>query len=129
MSIHFIPKEVVLTIQRDQVEEFGGTHGIRDENLLESALSQPKATFGGKYLHETIFDKAAAYGFHLCKNHPFIDGNKRVAFLVMYMFLRKNGWILKASEKDAYAAMMDTASGNLSKKKLSEWLKEHTEKS
>ncbi len=86
-------------------------------------------TIGGKFLHKTIFDKAAAYGFHLCKNHPFVDGNKRVALVVLDIFLQKNGWELTAIEEEAYVKMMDLADGRLSKARLPKWLKEHCVKS
>jgi death on curing protein len=79
----FLALELVLELHRDQIESFGGSPGIRDQGLLESALAQPEATFGGEYLHSTIPDQAAAYLYHLALNHPFIDGNKRTAFAVM----------------------------------------------
>ena len=83
-------------------------------------------TFSGKEVHKTVFDKAAAYGFHVCHNHPFIDGNKRVAFVLTDVFLQKNGWEIHATEEEAYSMMMSLASGKLSKAQLSSWLKEHT---
>jgi death-on-curing protein len=84
---------------------------------------------GGTFVHKTLFDKAAAYGFHVCKNHPFVDGNKRVAFVLMDIFLQKNGWEIVAKEDEAYLMMMSLASGKLSKTQLSRWLKEHSSKS
>ncbi|MEL6166026.1 MAG: Fic family protein [Cyanobacteria bacterium J06628_3] len=66
----------VIEIHLDQIVSFGGTAGVRDEGLLESALAQPQATFSGEYLHTTIYEQAAAYLYHITKNHPFIDGNK-----------------------------------------------------
>jgi death-on-curing protein len=83
-------------------------------------------TVGGKFAHKTAFDKAAAYGFHVCRNHPFIDGNKRVAFVLMDIFLQKNGWEIVAHEEEAYSLMIDLASGKLTKAQLSTWLKEHS---
>lgn len=80
---NFINSELVLKIHERQISKFGGSLGIRDQNLLESALAQPKATFGGQLLHSTIYEQAAAYLFHLTMNYPFIDGNKRTAFAVM----------------------------------------------
>ncbi|MDF0551888.1 Fic family protein [Kamptonema sp. UHCC 0994] len=71
---------MVLIIHARQIEKFGGSQGIRDEGLLESALAQPQSTFGGELLHPTIQDQAAAYFYHLAMNHPFIDGNKRTAY-------------------------------------------------
>ena len=126
MSVHFIPNEIVLTIHTDLLQRYGGEPGLRDRNLLESALAQPKITVGGKFAHKTIFDKAAAYGFHVCMNHPFVDGNKRVAFALMDVFLQKNGWEIVAQEEEAYSIMMSLASSKLSKAQLSSWLKDHS---
>ena len=129
MVIRFVPKEVVLTIHADLLQRYGGRAGLRDPGLLESALAQPKMTVGGKYAHKTLFDKAAAYGFHVCKNHPFIDGNKRVAFVLMDVFLQQNGWEIRAAEEDAYTIIVALASGKLTKAQLATWLKEHSIKS
>jgi death-on-curing protein len=126
MVVHFIPDDLVLTIHADLLQRYGGRPGLRDRNLLESALAQPKMTVGGKFAHKTLFDKAAAYGFHVCKNHPFIDGNKRVAFVLMDIFLQKNRWEIVAHEEEAYSLMMDLASGKLTKAQLSTWVKEHS---
>jgi len=126
MATHFIPEAVVLVVHADLLRRYGGRPGIRDRNLLASALAQPKMTAGGKFLHRTIFDKAAAYGYHLCRNHPFIDGNKRIAFVVMDMFLQRNGWELCASERDAYTTMIALASGKLTKSALAARLKEQS---
>ena len=87
---NFVSKTMVLSIHARQIERFGGTPGVRDEGLLESALAQPQATFGGDFLHPTISEQAAAYLYHIAMNHPFIDGNKRTAFAVMDTFLRLN---------------------------------------
>ncbi|HEY1351635.1 MAG TPA: type II toxin-antitoxin system death-on-curing family toxin [Ktedonobacteraceae bacterium] len=99
--IRFIPHKVVLAIHEDQIHEFGGLPGLRDEHVLASALSQPEAQFGGEYLHTSMYEMAAAYGFHLCKNHPFLDGNKRTAWMVMVTFLRLNGYIFSLDVMDA----------------------------
>ena len=128
MSIHFIPEEIVFVIHADLVQRYGGSAGLRDRNRLESALAQPKITVGGRFAHKTIFDKAAAYGFHICMNHPFVDGNKRVSFALMDIFLQKNGWEITSKEEEAYSIMMLLASGRLTKAELSSWLKDHTSK-
>ena len=128
MATRFIPNRIVATIHSDLLQRYGGRPGLRDPNLLDSALAQPKATVGGKFAHKTLFDKAAAYGFHVCKNHPFVDGNKRVAFVLMDIFLQKNGWEIVANEEDSYSMMMSLASGKLTKAQLSKWLKEHSSK-
>lgn len=128
MAVHFVPDALVFTIHDDLLQRYGGRRGLRDRNLLESALAQPKMTVGGKYANKTLFDKAAAYGFHVCKNHPFIDGNKRVAFVLMDIFLQKNGWEIVAHEEEAYSMMIALASGKLTKAHLASWLKEHSSK-
>ncbi len=125
MAVRFIPEELVLTIHADLLQRYGGRPGLRDRGLLESALAQPRMTAGGKEIHKTVFEKAAAYGYHICSNHPFIDGNKRVAFVLMDIFLQKNGWEITATEEDAYSMMMSLASGHVSKAKLASWLKAH----
>lgn len=87
----FVDVESVVAIHAVLIERFGGTLGLRDEGLLRSALAQPQATFGGVPLHEDVFEMAAAYAYHLCANHPFLDGNKRIAATVMGTFLSVNG--------------------------------------
>ena len=126
MAIRFLPEELVTIIHSDLLQRYGGKAGIRDVALLQSDLAQPKVTVGRKFVHKSVFDKAAAYGFHLCKNHPFIDGNKRVAFVLMDLFLQRNGWEIAANEEDAYSLMIDLSSGNVSKTELSSWLKNHS---
>jgi death-on-curing protein len=123
MATKFVPEELVPVIHRDLLLRYGGRPGIRDEGLLSSALAQPRMTIGGKFAYRTLFDKAAAYGYHLCLNHPFIDGNKRVAFVIMILFLEQNGYSFKAPERDAYLMMMAVADGKVKKPALASWLK------
>jgi death-on-curing protein len=111
----FLTKRLVLSIHRDQIETFGGEPGVRDERLLESALEQPRATFGRQLLHKTVVEQAAAYLFHLAQNHPFIDGNKRVAFAAADTFLRLNGRRLQLSDRAAYKLVTRIASGEMDK--------------
>jgi death-on-curing protein len=85
---------------------------------MESALAQPQATFGGELLHPTLPEQAAAYLFHLVKNHPFVDGNKRTAFAVMVTFLRVNGYRLSLSNGEAYDLVMQVAQGQVDKAAL-----------
>jgi death-on-curing protein len=125
MTVHFIPSEIVPIIHADLIKRYGGSLGMRDAGLLDSALAQPRMTFDGRYVHKTLFKKAVAYGFHLCKNHPFVDGNKRVAFVIMDMFLQKNGWEINSSEEDAYIMMIELAGSKLSKPQLSKWPRNH----
>lgn len=124
--IKFIDKETLLYFHSDQIRKYGGSEGIRDIPLLESALAQPQATFRGKYLHKDIFEMAAAYGYHLCKNHPFIDGNKRISLISMYTFLFMNGFELRMLEKEIYLLIMGIADSSISKQELAEYLKKYS---
>ena len=126
MSTKIVPEEIVPILHRDLLQRYGGKPGIRDAGLLSSALSQPRMTYGGKFVHRTVFEKASAYGFHLCSNHPFIDGNKRVAFVVMVLFLSQNGYELTANEEEAFEMMMAVADGKVKKPALASWLKAHS---
>ncbi|KAF1084042.1 Toxin Doc [Sporotomaculum syntrophicum] len=125
-SVIFLPKDLILLFHEQLIQIYGGSYGVRDENLLDSALQQPKATFDGKYLHDNLLKMAAAYGYHSCNNHPFIDGNKRIALVAMDVFLQRNGFEITACEKDTFKMMMDLASGRLSKDELVIWLKNNT---
>ena len=116
---NFVSKSMVLSIHARQIERFGGTQGVRDEGLLESALAQPQATFGGQFLHPTISEQAAAYLYHIAMNHPFIDGNKRTAFAVTDTFLRLNGCALNLTDDRAYDLVMRVARGTITKEELS----------
>ena len=120
--IRFLPEAIVLAIHEDQIRLYGGGYRVRDAAGLDSALHTPQAQFDGQSLHSTIFEMAAAYGFHLCQNHPFIDGNKRTAGMAMFTFLQLNGLEPVASEADYYAAMMAAASGQMSKEELAAWV-------
>jgi death on curing protein len=89
--IRFLPEAIVIAIHDDQIRLYGGSYRVRDAAALDSALHMPQAQFGGAFLHASIFHMAAAYGFHLCQNHPFLDENKRAAGMAMFTFLRLNG--------------------------------------
>ncbi len=121
---NFLTLPEVLALHDDQISRFGGTSGLRDVGLLESALAQPQATFGGELLHPTIYEQAAAYLFHLAMNHPFLDGNKRTAFAVMDAFLRLNGYQLNLSDDQTYQLVLDVVQKTVSKAELSDRLKE-----
>jgi death on curing protein len=120
--IRFLPKKLVLAIHDDQIRLYGGSYQLRDEGMLDAALAMPQAQFDHQFLHETAFQMAAAYGFHLCQNHPFVDGNKRVAGMAMFTFLQLNGLKPVADEMDYYRTMMTIANGKMSKKRLASWL-------
>ncbi len=121
----FIEKDVAIAIHDYLIERFGGSLGIRDEGLLESALAQPQATFFGELLHPTIAEQAAAYLYHLAKNHAFVDGNKRVALGVSEAILRLNGYNLNLSNQDLYELTLNVAVGELEKTELAEVLQAH----
>ncbi len=118
----FISISQVLDIHQDEINSFGGTSGVRDEGLLDSALAQAQATFGGELLHPTIYDQAAAYLYHLAMNHPFIDGNKRAAFAVMDTFITLNGYSLNLSQEQAYNLVIQVVQKEISKEELSAFL-------
>ncbi len=122
MLMRFLPESIVLAIHDDQIRLYGGTYGVRDANALDAALHMPPSQFDGQYLHPSLCHMAAAYGFHLSQNHPFLDGNKRVAGMSMFTFLRFNGVEPIASELDYYHTMMAVASGALGKEQLTGWL-------
>ncbi|MCI5052632.1 MAG: type II toxin-antitoxin system death-on-curing family toxin [Simkaniaceae bacterium] len=124
--MYFLSLENILEIHSDQIQRYGGRKGIRDRNLLISALSQPKSKFGGMYLHGSIELKAAAYLFHLCQNHPFIDGNKRVALVSMLVFLDLNKYSINFHEKDLENLTMNVAKGKVSKSSIALFISENT---
>ena len=104
----------------------GGAQGLRDLSGLESALAQPKATFEGRDLYRTLHEKAAALGFSLVRNHPFVDGNKRVAHAAMETFLLLNGRQLEASVDEQERLMTDLAAGQIEREQLVSWIDAHT---
>jgi len=121
--VRFLSRRFVVAYQARLIDLFGGLHGIRDEGLLDSALAQPEATFEGEYLHEDVWEMAAAYAFHLCSNHPFLDGKKRIAAVAMGTFLGVNGHPLVVDEVDLYLTIMAVADGTLDKAGLAVWLR------
>lgn len=100
MQLYFLTFEDIIEIHDDQIKRYGGSHGLGDKELLLSAIAQPQGTFDGKYLRQSIFDKAAAYLFHLCQNHPFIDGNKQVAVVSSLTFLLMNDYEIDYNEDE-----------------------------
>jgi death-on-curing protein len=99
----------VLLILQDQIRRYGGTYGVRDIGLLSSALAMPASSFEGKYLHKDLFEQAAAYAFHICQNHPFVDGNKRTGLATALVFLSINGIELDDLHEELYRPMMDVS--------------------
>ena len=111
----FLTLAEVTEIHSDQIRRYGGRDGIRDLGLLESALAQPEASFAGEWLHKDVYEMAAAYAYHLCQNHPFIDGNKRTALASALVFLELNRISLMDLRGKLKDAMLRIASGEMSK--------------
>jgi death-on-curing protein len=115
MKPEFLSLAEVLEIHQDQLARYGGETGIRDLGLLKSALSMPSATYGGDFLHSSIYEMAAAYLFHIVQNHPFVDGNKRTGAVAALVFLIINDYEFDASEDNFAQTVLDVACGKMSK--------------
>jgi death-on-curing protein len=118
MEIYFLTLADVKIIHADQIRRYGGIQGIRDINLLDSALNYPQATFDQQYIHSDIYHMAAAYAFSLIKNHPFLDGNKRTGILVALLFLAYNDINLTANQEELYDLTMQIAESKISEEKI-----------
>ena len=117
----------VIALHRVILEGSGGSIGVRDLGALESALAQPRASFDGVDLHASLCTKAAALGFSLALNHPFVDGNKRVAHAAMEAFLMLNGSEISAAINEQESLMLDLAAGLVTRQQLTEWLESHVQ--
>jgi death on curing protein len=120
--LYWITKQEIRAIHALQITHFGGSAGLRDEGLLESALARAQNI--ATYVEETpsLAILAAAYGAGIVRNHPFIDGNKRAGMMAAFVFVERNGFRVTASQEEAYLAFYNLASGKLSEEELSEWL-------
>jgi death on curing protein len=116
---------VIEAMHDEQIAEHGGASGLRDTGLLESALARPLNLWA--YAEPNVFELAAAYAFGIAKNHPFVDGNKRTAFLAAYLFLRLNGWRLAASQDEAVRVVLLLAAGDIGETEFAKWLESNTE--
>lgn len=114
----FLSLDEVLEIHEQQIAMYGGSSGVRDSAGLQSAIATPQATFGGEFLHRSIPAMAAAYLFHLCQNHAFVDGNKRVGANAAITFLLMNGWEPTLDEDELVELVLSVASGELGKTAL-----------
>jgi death-on-curing protein len=112
----------VLKLHDAIISETGGSHGLRDLGLLESAVGQPQQTFGGDDLYPSLVAKASALGFSLIKNHPFVDGNKRIGHAAMEAMLMLNGFELSASVDESEAEVLAVAAGDRTREQLEAWL-------
>ena len=121
----FLSVDMVLQIHKRVIEEFGGDLGLRDRGLLESAVAMPHSTFGGSFLHAGLAEKAGAYLFHLCSNHAFIDGNKRVAVTAAEIFILANGCELSAGDDELIEVTLGVAQGQVSKNDVIEFFRKY----
>ena len=125
MKVVFLSQDEVLALHADQIERYGGRHGIRDTGLLNSALALPRATLGGAWVHASLPEMAAAYLYHLVQGHAFIDGNKRVGLMAMLAFLGLNSLRLDATEDELVELVLGVASGRVSKAEVAVFVKRH----
>ena len=123
MAPKFLSLAEVLAIHKDQIVRYGGASGIRDIELLKSALGMPPATYGGEFLHTDLYEMAAAYLFHLVKNHPFVDGNKRVGVVTALVFLTLNGFDLTAPEDELAEMVLAVARGEMDKAQVAVFIR------
>ena len=122
----FLTFAETIEIHDYQISRFGGAAGVRDIELLKSAIGMPSATFGGEYLHPSVIEMAAAYLYHLAENHPFVDGNKRVGAMAALIFLDLNGYDVDASDTNLTAMVMKVAGGKMMKSEISLFFRQHT---
>ena len=117
----WLDEQVVLAVHEEQLAEHGGAQGLRDAGLMQSALARPRhlATYG----EPDVFDLSAAYGFGIARNHPFIDGNKRTAFVAVELFLTLNGVELRVTDADCVLTMLSLAAGELDEATFAAWLR------
>ncbi|MFY9256762.1 MAG: type II toxin-antitoxin system death-on-curing family toxin [Fuerstiella sp.] len=121
--MQYLQWEHLIRLHQRIVEESGGSAGIRDKGLAESALAQPLAAFGGQELYPSLIEKAAALCYSLVSNHPFVDGNKRIGHGAMETFLAINGFVLAAEASEAETTILNLAAGQLSREELTEWVR------
>jgi death-on-curing protein len=124
-KLYFLSVEQVFVIHQRMIDEFGGAPDVRDHGLLESAVAMPQAQFSGHYLHSGIPAMAAAYLFHICKNHPFVDGNKRTALATAATFIDLNDYSLNATDDQLEEITLGVADSTFDKDALTAIFKKH----
>ncbi len=120
--IHYPDKKTILKLHTRIIERSGGSFGVRDEGLVESAIGQPRMTFSGNDLYPTLGEKAAAIGFSLIKNHPFVDGNKRIGHGAIELLLGMNGFEISAPVEEQEDVVLRVASSEMSREEFTDWL-------
>jgi len=126
VKAEFLTLDEVLSLHADQIERYGGRPGIRDVGLLESALAMPQTTYGGRWLHESLPEMAAAYLFHLVQGHAFVDGNKRIGLMTMLVFLGLNSLSLQATSDELVDLVSGVATRRVSKAEVAVFVQQHT---
>lgn len=127
MELLFLTLEDLLTSHAEQIANYGGTSGVRDIGLLESAIAQPQTQFDGKYLHDDLFAMAAAYLFHWVMNHPFVDGNKRVGLEAALVFLEINGVSMNATDEELVELVLATTRNAIAKPATASFFRSHAQ--
>ena len=123
--MQFLSVSLILDLHKMLINEFGGSHGIRDKNLLESALAYPKLRYSIQ-MERDQYQLAASYGYHIINNHPFVDGNKRIGTLAMLTFLKINGELINIPNNDLYTLAMQIASSKMGEKEITKILKQYS---
>ena len=122
----FLTFAETIEIHAYQIRNFGGSDGMRSQEMVESAIGMPSSTFGGAYLHPTVPDMAAAYLYHLVENHPFLDGNKRVGTMAALVFLELNEYDFDATDAELTDVVLQVAAGKMPKDALAAFFRQHS---
>ena len=123
--MRYLTLDDVLEVHRQVIAQSGGTEGLMHLSALESALAQPQMTFGGEDLYPALVDKAAALGYALIKNHPFLDGNKRTGHAAMEVFLLLNGYEIRAAVDEQEHVILQVAASEIEREEFTTWLRTH----
>jgi death-on-curing protein len=126
MQPEFLDIDDIIEVQQHLIEAYGGEPGLRDSGLLQSAMAMPQAMFGGVFLHEDLYQMAAAYLFHIVKNHPFVDGNKRAGTAAAIVFLDINNVEVRADQDDLATFVVEVADGKHEKSAIAEYFRRHS---
>lgn len=127
-AIKYLSSEQILAIHEALIKRYGGSHGIRDRGLLESAVFRPQTPAFGEAAYPTLFEKCAVVGYSIIQNHPFLDGNKRAGFAAMHLMLLINGYDLASTTKEEIGMTEDAASGEIHEAGIAKRLKQHSKK-
>ena len=125
-AIKYLSTEQVLAAHTALIKRYGGSQGIRDQGLLESAIFRPQASAFGREAYPTLFEKSAVLGYSIIQNHPFVDGNKRTEFACIHLMLLINGYDLTSTTKEEVEMIKKVASGEKHEHEIIQWIKEHS---